>query len=165
MVEKASAGSVAAAIRPPDFRKAVISIRGISAKKDKLASVQGEIADIWAKIEGLKVNKIAGKFFDKLDQLEPADRLDVLRSFNGLADAADWDKQYQDLADSAEGKVVDMRLGTGADNSESDAEDESDGAAGKRPSSGMEALEKSKKRFRAGDPPAAGKSAPDALTG
>jgi hypothetical protein len=168
MVEKASAGNVAAAIRPPDFRKAVISIRGLDAKKDKIASINGEIADIWAKIEGLKVNKIAGKLFAKLDQLEPADRLDVIRSFNGLADASGWEKGYEDLVDSAEGKVVDMRLGGDPAKTDADAGADGDGAGDKAVGEAPGPLSKSigKARKHLGtDKPAAGKQAPDAMTG
>lgn len=127
MAENANEGRVRADIRPPDYRAALLKIRTqIAAKKKKLGEVQGEISDVWAKIEGHKVNKQAAKFFAKCDGMEAKDRADIIRSFNGLADAAGWDKDASDLADG--GKVVPMRLGEDAEGEEGEGDDAGEGA-------------------------------------
>lgn len=141
MADAAKAANVAGAIRPPEYRKAVQLIRTIDAKKEKIASVNGEIGDVWAKVEGHRVNKAAGKFFAKLDKLEPADRLDVMRSFNGLADAAGWNQEEGDLVDGAQGNVVDMRMHS-----------EKNGGDGAPPSR-EEALERAKGHLGTADAP------------
>lgn len=128
MAKKATADAVAADMRPPDFRAAVQRIRTIGAKKDKIASVNGEIADIYAKVEGHKVNRKAAKIFAALDGLEQPERDDILRSLSGLADAAGWDEESQDLVDQAEGTVVHARFGRrdadGDDTSQNDDNDQ-----------------------------------------
>ena len=128
MAKKATAEAVAADMRPPDFRAAVQRIRTIGAKKDKIASVNGEIADIYAKVEGHKVNRKAAKIFAALDGLEQPERDDILRSLSGLADAAGWDEESQDLVDQAEGTVVHARFGKrdtdGDDNAQNDQNDQ-----------------------------------------
>jgi hypothetical protein len=119
MANKASAERVQADIRPPNYRAAVQLIRhDMKKKKDRISGINGEIADAWAKVEGHKVDKIGAKLFMKLDALEPDERLAAIRAFNGLADVADWPLEEQDLVDSAENKVVHMRLG---DNAPADA--------------------------------------------
>lgn len=128
MAKKADEGQVSAAIRPPDFRGAVARIRSIVAKKTKLASVNGEIADIFAKIEGLKVNKVAARFFGKLDAMEQADRSDIIRSLNGLMDVADWDRNISDLADG--GTVINGRFGKAEDGGDGEGEGEDNGVPG-----------------------------------
>lgn len=110
MGSKATDKNVAADMSPPNYRAAVQRLRTIKAKKEKIAGVNGEIADIYGKVEGHKVNKKAAKIFLILDALEPADRLDVMRSFNGLCDAAGWDDEGEDLVDQAEGNVVPLRV-------------------------------------------------------
>lgn len=127
MAQNATGERVAGAIRPPNYRSAVSRIRSVKAKKEKIGSVNGEIADIWAKVEGDRVNKQAGKWFAKLDSLEPADRNDVLRSLQGLMDAAGWPSDVSDLADG--GNVVNLRVdgraandGAGPDDGEGDGE-------------------------------------------
>ena len=105
MADNASAENVAADIRPPDFRGAVKKIRTVKAKKAKIAETNGDIADIWAKVEGLKVHKKAGKWFAILDELEPKERQDILRSMRGLIDAAGWEDDT-DLVDRADGTNV-----------------------------------------------------------
>jgi hypothetical protein len=110
MAEAANAGSVAGQIKPPEYRKAVQLIRTIKAKKEKISSVNGEIGDVWGKVEGHRVHKKAGKFFAALDAMEEPERADVMRSFNGLADAAGWNEEEGDLVDGAENKVVHMRM-------------------------------------------------------
>ncbi len=112
MANKASAENVQADMQPPNYRSAVQRIRTIPAKKDKISSVNGEIADIYAKIEGHKVNRKAAKIFYALDRMEGDERADVLRSLNGLCDASGWDETSEDLVDQAEGNVVQMRVGS-----------------------------------------------------
>jgi hypothetical protein len=111
MANKASADKVQADMQPPNFRAAVQRIRTIQAKKDKIGSVNGEIADIYAKIEGHKVNRQAARIFYALDRMEADDRADVMRSLNGLCDASGWDSTEEDLVDQAEGTVVELRFG------------------------------------------------------
>ena len=110
MGNKATKDSVAADMAPPNYRAAVQRLRTIKAKKDKIGGVNGEIADIYAKVEGHKVNRKAAKIWVVLDNLEPAERLDVMRSLDGLADAAGWEETASDLVDAAEGNVVPMRM-------------------------------------------------------
>ena len=124
MANAASDDRIKADIRPPDFRAAVTKIRSIEAKKTKISSLNGEVADIWAKVEGHKVNKDAGKTFRKLDKMELAERMDFMRSLNGLIDAAGWPKEDGDLVDGAEGNVVHMRVGGAAAGEEEPAGDE-----------------------------------------
>lgn len=115
MANAANAENVNADMRPPDYRYAVQQIRGgIEKKKDKISSVNGEIADIWSKIEGKGVNKKAGKFFAMLDKCETDERMDIMRSVNGMCDAAGWPENAGDMVDAAEGKVVQMRVGKAA---------------------------------------------------
>lgn len=112
MAKKASAEVVAAGMRPPNFRGAVQIIRhDIEKKKTKIQSLNGEIGDKWGTVEGYHVNKKAGKIFAALDKLEHVERVDIMRSLNGLIDAAEWDKDVEDLVDNAEGTVVHMRFG------------------------------------------------------
>jgi hypothetical protein len=112
MAKKASAAAVAADLKPVDFRWGVQHIRGdYVKKKDKIASVNGEIADFWAKMESRKINKKAGKMFAALDKLEHEERVDIMRSLNGLIDAAGWDEEEADLVDQAQDNVVSLRVG------------------------------------------------------
>ena len=128
MAEAANAENVNQGARPPDYRYAVQQIRGnIEKKKDRISSINGEIADVFAKIESRGVNKKGARIFAMLDKLEGPERLDVLRTVNGMCDASGWPDDNADLADQAEGNVVRMRVGKTAD-----AEDENergDGAA------------------------------------
>lgn len=110
MGSKATDNKVAADMSPPNYRAAVQRLRTIKTKKEKIAGVNGEIADIYAKVEGHKVNKKAARIFLILDSLDGQDRLDVMRSFNGLCDAAGWDTEAEDLVDQAEGNVVPLRV-------------------------------------------------------
>jgi len=131
MADTASREKVASDLRPPNFRGAIALIRAtLDKKKEKIASVNGEIADMWAKIVGYKVNKKAAKVFFDLDKMESADREDFMRSFNGLAQNADWPDVVVDLVDSAEGKVLQMRLGPDARKVSGTDEDEDDAPAG-----------------------------------
>lgn len=124
MGNKATTDQLAADMSPPNYRAAVQRLRTINAKKDKISSVNGEIADIYAKVEGHKVNRKGAKIFMILDGLEAAERADVMRSIDGLANAAGWDQQDQDMVDRAEGKVVHMRFGRdGGDESQGDDTD------------------------------------------
>lgn len=123
MAANASDDRVRADIRPPDFRAAIAKIRTqLVAKKKRVGEINGEISDIWAKIEGHKVNKGAAKTFAKLDGMEHVDRADFIRSLNGLMDASGWPKEATDLVDGAEGKVVQMHVGQGNDNEEGEEE-------------------------------------------
>jgi len=114
MAKRATTETVQADMQPPNYRGAVQRIRSIKAKREKIGSVNGEIADIYAKIEGMKVNKKAAKIFDVLDRLELVDRNDVLRSFQGLVDASGWEADAEDLVSSADGNVVPMRFNRSA---------------------------------------------------
>lgn len=127
MGNKATKDNVAADMSPPNYRAAVQRLRTIKTKKDKISGVNGEIADIYAKVEGHKVNKKGARIFMVLDALDPADRADVIRSFNGLCDAAGWDDATEDMVDQAEGKVVKLRFGNEqADDAAPDAGDRDD---------------------------------------
>ncbi|WP_374648647.1 hypothetical protein [Rhizorhabdus sp.] len=133
MAETASREKVASDLRPPNFRSAISLIRStLDKKKEKIASVNGEIADMWAKVAGYKVNKKAAKVFFDLDKMEAADREDFMRSFNGLAQNADWPDVVVDLVDTAEGKALQMRLGpdarkvTGDDDQDDDEDSDGD---------------------------------------
>lgn len=121
MAKKASATKVAADMRPPNFRGAVQLIRGgIEKLKDKISGINGEIAGKWGTIEGYHVNKKAGQIFAALDKLPHQDRVDIMRSLNGLIDAAGWQDEEEDLVDAAEGNVVQMRLPGGTPKGEGD---------------------------------------------
>lgn len=126
MGSKASTTNVAADMSPPNYRAAVQRLRTIKPKKEKIAGVNGEIADIYAKVEGHKVNKKAARIFLVLDQLDAADRLDVMRSFNGLCDAAGWETEGEDLVDQAQGTVVPFRAPGGSGDASADVDDELD---------------------------------------
>lgn len=110
MGSKATDNKVAADMSPPNYRGAVQRLRTIKTKKEKIAGVNGEIADIYAKVEGHKVNKKAARIFLILDTLDASDRNDVMRSFDGLCDAAGWDTEAADLVDQAEDNVVPLRV-------------------------------------------------------
>lgn len=114
MAHKATSEGVRADMAPPNFRAAVQQIRTTKAKKDRVSGINGEIAGVYAKVEGFKVNKKAGKFFYALDNMEPEERNDVLRSVDGLIAASGWDADDQDLVDKAEGTVVPLRFGGAA---------------------------------------------------
>lgn len=124
MGSKASIENVTADMSPPNYRAAVNRLRAIPAKKNKIAGVQGEISDIFAKAEGHKVNRKGAKIFVMLDALDPPERADVMRSINGLADAAEWNKSEEDLVDQAEGTVVQLRVGKGKAAVDSGGDDE-----------------------------------------
>lgn len=121
--KKADPTKLAADMSPPNYRAAVQRLRTIPAKKDKIASVNGDIADIYAKVEGHKVNRKAARIFVALDKLEKAERDDIMRSFDGLADAAGWDEESADLVDQAEDNVVPLRM-RGSGTSEADGDDD-----------------------------------------
>lgn len=159
MANAATAENVNAAMRPPDFRYAVNQIRGgIEKKKDRISSINGEIGDLWSKIESKGVNKRGAKIFASLDKLEPAERMDVLRTINGCCDAAGWPENEGDLADRAEGTTVHMRVGgsgAAASNEDDDPaagdeneEDESPAPAARL--DGKAAMEAARERFANG---------------
>ena len=128
--KKADPSKLAADMSPPNYRAAVQRLRTIPAKKDKIASVNGDIADIYAKVEGHKVNRKAARIFVALDKLEKAERDDIMRSFDGLADAAGWDEESADLVDQAQDNVVPLRMrGGGAPDAGSDPDDNGAGTA------------------------------------
>lgn len=131
MANKASAAAVQGDMQPPNYRAAVQRIRTIQAKKDKIGSVNGEIADIYAKVEGHKVNRKGAKIFYALDRMTPEERQDVMRSLNGLCDAAGWDDNHEDLVDQAEGNVVSMRFGGGQADGDADLDEAIAEEAGK----------------------------------
>lgn len=122
MADKATAERVAADMSPPGYRQAVQRIRTIQPHKEKIAKVNGDISDIWAKVEGHKVDKRAGRIFLILDRLEPVERMMVFRDLNGLADSAGWEEQNGDLVDTAQNKVVNLRMGAPATAQETDDE-------------------------------------------
>lgn len=114
MANKATADTVRADMAPPNFRGAVQQIRTTKAKKDRISGINGEIAQVYVKVEGFKVNRKAAKVFYALDNMEQDERMDFMRSLNGLCDASGWDETGEDLVDQAEGNVVPLRIG-GAD--------------------------------------------------
>lgn len=125
MANNASAEKVAADMRPPDYRYAVQMIRGaIEKRKTKISSLNGEISDDWAKIESKGVHKKGARMFAAIDKLEHAERMDIMRSFNGLCDAAGWPESEGDMVDSAEGTVVPMRMRDPVSSAEVDPEDD-----------------------------------------
>jgi hypothetical protein len=158
MADAANDDSVGAAIRPPQYRKAVQDIRGrIEPKRDKVSSINGEIADAWAKIEGLGCNKIGAKIFQKLDQLEPDERADVLRTIQGMISVSEW-PELNDLVDQAEGNTASYNLvGGGSEEEEDEPEEEPEGKPAKK--SRAEALAASKRHLGGGG------KAPDAMDG
>ena len=101
MAERATAAGVAADMKPPNYRGAVQRIRGIKAKKSRIAGINGEISGIYDTVEGYKVNKKAARIFLALDGLEADERQDIIRSLLGLIEVAEWDQG--DLVDQAEG--------------------------------------------------------------
>lgn len=123
MANKATADSVRADMAPPNFRAAVQQIRTTKAKKDRISGITGEISQIYAKVEGFKVDKKAGRVFYMLDNLEHDERMSFMRSLNGLIDAAGWETEAADLVDSAENKVVQLRVGGVGGESVGDDED------------------------------------------
>lgn len=151
MAEKATREAVASDLREPGFRAAISLIRtNLDKKKEKIASVNSEIGDMWAKVEGHRVNKVAAQFFAKLDKLEEADRVDIIRSFNGLAQNADWPDVAVDLVDTAQGKMTQMRLGADARNTGEDEDDDDEqGDDGDTPQSALgDALTRSRAHLR-----------------
>lgn len=125
MGNKATKDNVAADMSPPNYRAAVQRLRTIKAKRDKISSLNGEIGNVYGAVEGHKVNKKGARIFMVLDALEPADRADVIRSFNGLCDAAGWDDKIEDMVDKAEGNIISARFGKQIDEApdRDDAED------------------------------------------
>lgn len=111
MAKTASTETVQSDMQPPNFRAAVQKVRTITAKRDKIGSVNGEISDIYAKIEGHKVNRKAAKIFYSLDRMEAVERNDILRSLEGLLDAAGYDEEArEDLVDQIpKGRVLPLR--------------------------------------------------------
>lgn len=131
MANKATAEKVAADMRPPDYRYAVQTIRGgVNQKKTKVSSLNGEIGDLYSKIESKGVHPKAAKFWASVDKLEPVERMQIMRSFNGMCDASGWPEVDGDMVDTAEGKVVHMRMNT-PDADESD--ENADGTDGEHP--------------------------------
>jgi hypothetical protein len=122
MGTKGSAEQVASDMRPPNYRGAVQKLRGIKAKKDRIAGLNGEISGIFDSVEGFKCNKKGARIFMMLDSLEKVERDDILRTVNGCAEAAEWDKEIEDLADMAAGTVVSGRFGGGAAPADGDRE-------------------------------------------
>lgn len=164
MAEKATKDKVASDLRPPAWKAAIALMRTtFQPKKDKIASLNGEIGDMWGKVEGgHKVNKTAAKFWMKLDKMESAERLDVMRSFNGLAANSGWPDVEVDLVDAAQGNQVNMRLGEGGgrDDDEEDERGDDDGdtpAARSAADQAKSALDQARNHLRGGD---AGESKP-----
>lgn len=114
---KATAANVAADMSPPNYRGAVKVLGGIDAKKKAIAAKNGEIAGIYDRIEGYKVNKKAAKIFMALTGLEVPERNDILRSLEGLIAAAEWDRS--DLLDRDNGDPND----DGGEESDDDGEE------------------------------------------
>ncbi len=102
MAKRASQQAVSDSIRPADYRGAIQLLRTIPAKKEKIASVNGEIAGIFATIEGKKVHKVAAKFIQSLEKKEPDERRLILRDVLQLIDVAEYDFASMDLVDMAE---------------------------------------------------------------
>lgn len=112
MAVKATPDRVGADMQPSNFRAAVALIRtSIQQYKNTIKGTTSKIGDVWAKIEGHKVDKAAAKDFERLDKMEPEKRVEYMRSLNGLIDAAGWEETAADLVDVAESNVVHMRMG------------------------------------------------------
>jgi hypothetical protein len=127
MADKATAENVAADMKPPNYRGAVQIIRGAIEKKiASMATIREAIGEQWDKIEGFRVNKTAARWFKKMDKMEAPERADVMRSFNGLCEAAGWDENEVDLADQANGNVLPMRMAAPAGDAVGDEEDDDD---------------------------------------
>lgn len=126
MADKATKERLAADMKPPNYREAIARIRSIDTKKDRIAAVTAEIGEIWAKVEGHKVDKKAGKIFQTLDKLDDEDRVTVLRDINGLCDAAGWSKTGADLVDKAQNNVVSLRVGEKAAAGDEGGDDDDD---------------------------------------
>lgn len=116
MAKAATSESVAAGRRDPQYHNAIALIRGsLRQKKDKISSINGELKEIWDKIEaGMKVDKIGARMFMQLDKLEPDERQAAYRAFLGMAEASDWPEMTGDLVDQAEGKELDPRKSSAA---------------------------------------------------
>jgi hypothetical protein len=125
VAKKATSDGIAADLKPKSFREAVERLRGIDSKKAKISSINGEIADIYAKATDGSggIMRQAARAFVAIDGMEPADRLMFMRDFNGLADAAGWESEGTDLVDQAQGNVVKLRL-PGGEAAGADAWDE-----------------------------------------
>ncbi|QTH19643.1 hypothetical protein HRJ34_14795 [Rhizorhabdus wittichii] len=130
MAEKASKERVASDLREPNFKGAIALIRkDFEDKKSRKARIDKDIGEMWGKVEGYGVDRAAAKLFAKLEKMEEPERQSFMRSFNGLAQHADWPDVVVDLVDSAEGKVLQMRLGadaravTGDDDEDDDDDD------------------------------------------
>jgi len=102
MAKQASAEQVQKDMRQPNYSGSVKLIRTSYAKKDKIAEINGQTADIFAKAsDGCGVNRKAAKIFAGLDKMEPEMRQDVRRSLEGLIAAASWN-DGDDLVDRAQ---------------------------------------------------------------
>lgn len=104
MANAASKDRVAADLEGPDYKGTLDLLRNrIKAKKDKVSGINGEISGIYDQIEKKGVNKAGARMFLQLDGKEEAERRDILRTIQKLAEVAGWDGSG-DLVDDAEGK-------------------------------------------------------------
>jgi len=130
MANAASKERVAADIEGPDYKGTLDLLRNrIKAKKDKVSGINGEISGICDQIEREGVNRAGARVFLQLDGKEEAERRDILRTIQKLAEVAGWDKSG-DLMDDAEGNgnVVEMPLGgkAGGVSDDGDGEESTD---------------------------------------
>lgn len=107
MARAASKDTVAADMRPTDYRGAVKRLETIDNKATKQQKIAKEIGDVYSAIEQFcGVNKLAGKIWRSLKKLEGPERLEVFRDLNGLIDAAGWEREGGDMVDQAQNNVV-----------------------------------------------------------
>lgn len=115
MANQASKEAIAASIAPTDWKGGLDILRNrVKAKKDHVASTNGEISALYDQIEKKGINKKGARIFLSLDGLEDSERKDVLRTVQKLAEEAGWNNTG-DMVDQAEGNnVVEMPGGAGA---------------------------------------------------
>lgn len=108
MANKADKDRVRGDIAGPDYAGAIAIIRDqIAGKKNRLSTINGEISGLWDTVEKKGVNTQGAKIFLRLDGMDEADRNDVLRTVQAMADEAGWNKQG-DMIDQAGGNVIEM---------------------------------------------------------
>lgn len=108
MAKKADSEGVRSSIELPDYAKGIKMLRdSVKTRKLRISGIQGEISGVWEQIEKMGINKEGARIFLKLDDKQPHERNDILRTIQLMADASDWDKAG-DMIDQAAGNVVQM---------------------------------------------------------
>lgn len=144
MAKAANAENVNQSRQAPDARYAVQTIRGnIKKKKDRVSGINGEINAEWEKMQARGIDKVGARLWAALDKLEPDERRSAMRTFNDMCDVSEWPEQQADLVDTAQNKVVPMRMKTvdqesldGSEEEIRELEEEAEAAKLKKPSFG-----------------------------